>query len=194
MLGVFLDQETTGLDSDKHNVIELAFIVIDLATGEQKASYSSVLAITQEMWNSRDPSSILVNGYTFEEVKNGKSILQVCDEVIQLLQSVQFRRGKGVFICQNPSFDRAFFAKIVDTYTQEKLVWPYHWLDLASMFWALEVKKAVAQKHFAIDETHLSKDAIAHSLGLKPEAKPHRAMQGVQHLFDCYTHMIGFPI
>jgi len=193
MLGIFLDQETTGLSPQKHRVLELAIRIIDLATGKEQGNYCAVIASSQEMWDSRDPMSILVNGFTLEEVLRGKPLEVVCREVIELMSRCGIRRGQSVFICQNPSFDRPFFSQIVDPYQQEKLFWPYHWLDLASMFWALEVKKCIRGQAFELNETALSKDAIAKTFNLAPEAKPHRAMQGVDHLVLCYRHMVGFP-
>jgi DNA polymerase-3 subunit epsilon/oligoribonuclease len=194
MLGIFLDQETTGLSSQKHRVLELAIRIIDLSSGLEQGRYCSVIAEPQEEWDARDPMSILVNGFTFEEVLRGKPLGQVSREVIELMANMGIRRGQAVFICQNPSFDRPFFGQIVDPYLQERLFWPYHWLDLASMFWALEVKKSALEHSFKLDETALSKDAIAKTLNLPAEAKPHRAMQGVDHLVLCYRHVVGFPL
>jgi len=193
MLGIFLDQETTGLDSRKHNVIELAFKVLHLATGEQVGEYSSVIRIDQKEWENRDPMSMLINNLQWDEIERGASLKDVRREVIELLSSLHIKRGNSVFICQNPSFDRPFFSTVVDCYEQEKIFWPYHWLDLASMFWTLEIKKVDKDHPFLLTEGKLSKDAIASAAKLPPEKKPHRAMQGVNHLIQCYEYFVGFP-
>ena len=62
--------------------------------------------------------------------------------------------------------------------TQQELELPYHWLDLASMYWAKiltpqEVNGRVIRYHPSIHIPPLSKDAIAHGLGIPPEEKPH---------------------
>jgi oligoribonuclease len=193
MLGIFLDQETTGLDSQKHRVLELAFKVVNLATGRELATFDEIVAQPKEVWDKRDLSAIQVNGFNWEEVSAGKNEREVADHAEKLLQQVGITRGKAVFICQNPSFDRAFFSHFIDVYRQEKLYWPYHWLDLASMFWALDLKKCKELNIDPPDETRLSKDAIAASYKLPPEARPHRAMQGVEHLLLCYQNVVGFP-
>src|SRR5581483_5871150 len=108
MLGIFLDQETTGLDSSKHRVLEVAFRVIDLETGEEKVSFDSVVLQPKEVWDARDPQSIVINGFTYEEVMRGKSEKELGIEIQKVLQGVGIRRGNSVFICQNPSFDRPF--------------------------------------------------------------------------------------
>lgn len=193
MLGIFLDQETTGLDSSRHRVLEIAFKVVDLTSGEEKASFASVVAQPQEVWEKADPMAIQVNGYTWEEVLKGRSEEVISQEIEALLQKVGITRGKAVFICQNPSFDRAFFSHFINVYRQEKLFWPYHWLDLASMFWALELQKCKESKSPIPGELQLSKDSIAKACSLPPENRPHRAMQGVEHLLLCYRAVVGFP-
>ena len=81
---------------------------------------------------------------------------------------------KALFICQNPSFDRLFFTKIVPTLIQEERLFPYNWLDLASMHWARCIREGAL-----IQEIGLSKDLIARHYAISPEDKPHRALNGV---------------
>ena len=193
MLGIFLDQETTGLDSLRHRVLEIAFVIVDLTTGEEKYSFDSIVGHKQEVWDARDPLSIIINGFTWEElVEKGKSEQELAVEIKKIFKDAGIVRGKSVFICQNPSFDRCFFSQIIDPYTQEKLYWPYHWLDFASMYWTLIVKKSQEAERVVPKEVKLSKDAIALASNLPAESRPHRAMQGVRHLLLCYSHVIGF--
>jgi DNA polymerase-3 subunit epsilon/oligoribonuclease len=192
MLGIFLDQETTGLDSFRHKLLEVAFKVVDLGTGEELAQFQSIVRQPEEVWQARDPNAILVNGFTQAELASGKSEREIGIEIIELFTKLGIKRGKAVFICQNPSFDRPFFSHLVACYEQEKRLWPYHWLDLASMYWALEVKKMQNSSLPMPEEIWLSKDHIAQSLKLPKEASPHKAMQGVDHLLLCYEKVVGF--
>ena len=79
--------------------------------------------------------------------------------------------------------------QIINLKSQEKLKLPYHWLDLASMFFGVNAIK---------DElpwgSGLSKDNIARYLNLPEENSPHRAEQGVDHLILCYDKLIGFQV
>ena len=86
-----------------------------------------------------------------------------------------------------------FFSQIVDPDTQETLSWPYHWLDLASMYWAITMQKAIQHQGPLPWETGYSKDLIAKQYQQPPEASPHRAMNGVTHLLVCYKAVVGFP-
>lgn len=192
MLGIFLDQETTGLDSYRHKLLEVACKIVDLQTGELKGSYESIVFQPQSVWEARDCHAIEVNGFTEQELRYGKPEAAIGKELTDLFTSLHIERGKAFFICANPSFDRPFFYHLIDCYTQEKLNWPYHWLDLASMYWALEIQKAKHHELSLPDKLVLSKDCIAQNLSLAKEEKPHRAMQGVNHLLLCYEHLVGF--
>jgi oligoribonuclease len=193
MLAIFLDIETTGLDPFRHKAIDLALKAIDMTTGDVKGEYQSLVKQPQEVWDQRDPASMKINGYVWDQVVLGKDPSQIRDEIIALFREWGIKRGKAVFICQNPAFDRGFFAHIIDVYTQEKLNWPYHWLDFASMYWALLAQKGMKEKTPFPQSLNLSKNEIAKLHHLPPEGTPHLAMNGVEHLISCYDAVIGLP-
>lgn len=193
MFGIFLDTETNGLDYKKHRLLEIAFKIVDLLSGEIEDQYESIIFQSQETWERSDPASIKVNGFCLEDLKTGKTEKKIKSEIIEVFNLNGITRKTSVFICQNPSFDRVFFSQLIDTETQERLRWPYHWLDLASMFWAVKLLKTKDKRDYYPWEIGLSKDAIASSFKLPPEEKPHRAMNGVNHLLLCYTTILGFP-
>lgn len=191
MLGIFLDSETNGLNPQEHKIIEIAFKIIDLLSGELKASYQSIICQPFEEWQKSDPNSLKINCFTWEEVAKGKELERVAEEVIALFIQWKIKRGSSVFICQNPSFDRAFFSQIININIQEQSQWPYHWLDLASMYWVESIKKG--NQNLYPWKTGISKDCIAAAYHLLPEEKPHRAINGVNHLLLCYESVVGFP-
>lgn len=188
MLGVFLDTETNGLNPFKHKILEIAFKIIDVDNGSLKASFESLISVSQSEWQNSDPESLKVNGFSWNDAKKGRSMGIVAEEIQELFSKHNIVRGKAVFICQNPSFDRAFFSQVFTTEEQEMQVLPYHWLDLASMFWAISITQG--KQPWA---TGYSKDKIAAVYRLPPEAQPHRAMNGVNHLLQCYEAVVGFP-
>ncbi len=193
MIGIFLDTETNGLNSQVHRILEIAFKIVDLTTGEIKEEFQTIVAQPIEAWEKSDQESLRINGFSWEEVSQGKTARQVSQHILDIFSRWGIRRKKAVFICQNPSFDRVFFAQLIDSDTQELLSWPYHWLDLASMFWALSMDKAKKKMGPLPWETGFSKDLIASHYKLPLEAKPHRAMNGVSHLLLCYQAVVGFP-
>lgn len=190
MLGVFLDTETSGLDPFAHVPLELAFVIVDLVSGQELCSYDTLFQVSEEEWASRDLTSVAVNGLTREDLAKGIVPSRAMNEIEALFSNYQINNDRAFFICQNPSFDRPFFSKIIPSYRQEMLRFPYHWLDLASMFWAVQGVKKQMKEPFYV---RVSKDTIAKALGLAPEETPHRAMNGVRHLLVCYKHLVGFP-
>lgn len=192
MLAIFLDMETTGLDFFKHRAIDLAIKIIDISTGNIKYTYQTIVKQPIEVWENRDSTSVEVNGFNWEKVQMGLTEEHIKKEIIQIFSDLGISRGRAFYICQNPAFDRSFFSQIIDVYTQEHLKWPYHWLDFASMFWALLVKQAIQNREPLPIEISLSKNAIAEYYHLPIETCPHSAINGVEHLILCYQTVIGF--
>lgn len=186
MQAIFLDIETTGLDCTRHKPIDVAFQIVDMTSCRLITRYQSLVRQPKAVWELADPTSLLINGYTFEQVSEGKDPEEIGSEIVNIFTSRGIERGKSVFICQNPAFDRGFFMQLVDVYTQERLNWPYHWLDFASMYWALLVNETQSCHGHFPEKLNLSKNEIAKRYNLPEESLPHRAMQGVEHLMSCY--------
>ncbi len=193
MLGIFLDTETNGLNPYVHRTLEIAFKILDLHAGDVKGSYQTVVFQEIHAWEKSDLESLKVNHFTWEKVSKGKPEKTVSEEIVALFSALEIKRNRAVFICQNPSFDRAFFSQMIPTEIQETLRWPYHWLDLASMYWTRCMSTAQKEKTPFPWEIGFSKDKIAASFSLPLEERPHRAMNGVDHLILCYEAVVGFP-
>jgi len=185
MLLIFLDTETTGLDPDKHRTLEIAYKVLDSRSDLAVISYEATVSQPAEVWAEADPESLEVNGFTWEQTLSGKSEKVVASEILNDLNRLELGQKEGVFICQNPSFDRAFFNQMINVDLQRHNGWPYHWLDLASMYWGVQLSQ---NKDFPkqLEESELSKNKIAKRYDLAEEESPHRAMNGVDHLIACY--------
>jgi DNA polymerase-3 subunit epsilon/oligoribonuclease len=191
MRAVFLDLETTGLDPKIHVVIDAAFKIVDINSGRILDQYQAVIKQDDASWKRHDPVSLQINGYTWELIQTGKDPAVVTQEIIEIFKHHEIVRGNSIFICQNPAFDRIFLSQLVPIHEQEKLLWPYHWLDLASMYWALTVKRHVEEQRSLPETMTLSKNEIAKCYHLPPEEHPHLAINGVDHLMDCYQAVLG---
>ena len=189
MKGIFLDTETNGLDWERHSILEIAFIVLNLGTGAHIETYASLIQINEDEFARSDPKSLEFTGITKGDLANGKTRDRVCKEIISICQSHGLKRGEATFICQNPSFDRLFFSSLISPSLQEQLSLPYTWLDLASMYFAREIARGAKPEQIG-----LSKDRIATHFKLPPEKRPHRALAGVEHLILCYEKVVGFPL
>lgn len=183
MLGIFLDLETNGLDPFTHCILEIAYKIVDVSSGTLIDQFESVLAQPLDAWQKSCPASLKINGFSWKELEKGASLPKVKEAILASFQAKQIQRGQAVFICQNPSFDRAFFYQIFSAKEQEAMHWPYHWLDLASMHW----QKQMTQRSFLPWKVGITKNNIANFYQLPDEAHPHRAMNGVNHLLLCYS-------
>lgn len=182
---IFLDTETTGLNPEKHRILEIAYKILDSITGKIVNSYVSIIAQPAEVWAEADPTSLEINGFCWEDLLHGKTEKVVAIEIANDLNYLDLANKSAVFICQNPSFDRSFFIQLIHADLQKHYGWPYHWLDLASMYWTMRLLKTPEDvKKFK--ENDLSKDEIAKHYGILTEQLPHRAMNGVEHLMACY--------
>ena len=190
MRGIFLDIETNGLDNDIHSPLEVCVNIYELHNMTCIAEYSSLDNCSERQWVMQsDPKALLINWITFEEVKDAKMHNEVCEDLAELFLTHEIDKTNSVFICQNPSFDRGFFNQIMPIEIQQELELPYHWLDLASMFWSRIVD--TNRDHIMETPIPLSKDSIAEYLSIPKEEKPHRALNGVRHLISCYRQLFS---
>lgn len=185
MKAIFVDIETTGLDFDVHVPIDIAVAVLDLDDMTSLVTYTACITLDASDWILADKKALEVNGFIPENTLLSKNDWQVGKEIEEFLVKQGVCKDESFFICQNPSFDRPFFLQLISQERMNELNWPYHWLDLASMFWI----KFYGSCYPAPSKLSLSKDSIAKHFGLPPERKPHRALNGVLHLIQCYRYV-----
>ena len=178
---VFLDIETNGLDFSKHVPLEIAILIVD-KYGKHEDYYSTLIECSEEDWMQSDQKALELNGLRESDHILCKKINTVQNDIIRLFDKCFIHKNYANIICQNPSFDRIFFNKIVPCEIMNSFGYPYHWLDLASMFFI----KSFSNPQFKFDEHVLSKDYIASIFSIPPELIPHSASRGVHHLYECY--------
>lgn len=198
MKAVFVDIETTGLDFDRHVAIDIALIIVDLNDYTDVHEYTSCIRCDDSDWWYSDPKALEVNGYnSLNHPKIAQDDWIVSEQIEDFLRRHEIVKGKAFFICQNPSFDRPFFLQLMCHEKMIEMDLPYHWLDLASMYWIkffgsfYPIPSPYCIIPEMASEISLSKDSIAKHLGLSPEEKPHTAIRGARHLLDCYRAVCG---
>lgn len=198
MKAVFIDIETTGLDFDVHVILDIGVVIVDLNDYSQVQAYTSCIRCDTHDWLLADKKALEVNGFTEgNHWQLAKDDWVVSQEIEDFLVKNEIIKGKAFFICQNSSFDRPFFRQLMSQERVEELNLPYHWLDLASMywikfygsFWPIPSANCIIPEYEY--EISLSKDSIAKHFGIPPEEKPHRALNGVMHLIKCYKAISG---
>ena len=80
MLGIFLDTETNGLNAQKNKIIEIAFRIVDVTTGQVLETYQSLVFQEKKEWDQSNRESLNVNGLCYEEVQKGKLPAIVAEE------------------------------------------------------------------------------------------------------------------
>jgi oligoribonuclease len=177
---IFLDIETTGLNPSKDVPLELAITILNADDLSQIYAVDYIIKQDDVILNKLGHIADNIHGISREEIREGYMPYQIFLAVTDAFDFMKISKENAVFLCQNPAFDRQFFNQIFPPEYTNEIGWPYHWLDLASMFWITEQLP---------EYMLLSKDNIAERLGLPPEGKPHRAAQGVKHLIRCYVEM-----
>ena len=190
---VILDSETTGLDASRHQILEIALKVVETGTGEWLGAFQSVVSLSKKEWGDADPKALRVNGFTWRDVQaRGRSRDDIAVDVCALFSRHNLTFSNAFFLCQNPSFDRAFFSQICSPSVQKSCAFPFYWMDFASMHWALTAKEMTVGRR-KLTTIPCSKDGIARFRGLPEETKPHTAMNGVDHLLLLFSKIVGFP-
>lgn len=129
---VFIDTETTGLDCDRHEVLEVALLRIDPKTLQEKGRYHAFFLPL------RDPSEEVakINGYDRNKwIERGARDLS--EEALQAM--IPLLEG-AAFAGQNPAFDRGFIHADFESLEVRLPKMDYHLIDVAVFAWPLFVQ------------------------------------------------------
>lgn len=127
-----LDIESTGTDVTKHEIIQLAAVLLDKKTLKEKKSFNSFVKPLN--WRKRDPEAMAVCNIAWEDVKDAPSIKTV-------LQKFDKTFGKDVIpATYGGNLDVIFLPA---AYRAAKLKYPfeYHTLNIWPLCYAFMAKK-----------------------------------------------------
>lgn len=107
MILTVLDTETTGLDSDIHEIIQIATIsYVVSAEGDRYVTKKFEKKINPEKLHTASEKALEVNGFTLEEWKGSPNAIDVLPEVKQIIE------GSDILVGQNLIFDLKFINEI----------------------------------------------------------------------------------
>jgi CBS domain-containing protein len=123
---LLIDAEFTGLDPKKHDLIQLAGVLLDKKTLKEKKYFTSYIKPTR--WRNRDPKSIEISKLTWETLKDAPKLENVIKEFDRLF-------GHDVTL--------AYYVGILDivylleAYKKAKLPWKfdYHSFNIWGLFY-----------------------------------------------------------
>jgi DNA polymerase-3 subunit epsilon len=165
-----VDIETTGLDSEKHEIIEIAVLVVDLETLEITGKYHA--KVWPKHLETADPRALEMNGYTKEAWRDAKPLKTVLDELNQLAPGAMFAGW-------NVSFDRPFIEKAARD-EDTPLHFDYHWIDIMTIaYWELFSDERIER---------LSLTYVCEKLDI-PFKKAHTAMGDITATLEVYRFL-----
>ena len=130
----FIDIETTGLEPDYHDIIEVAAIRLDPVSLEVRTEMAA--KVRPENPHRIDPMAIEVNQYSPVAWKKARKLQDVLEQLTGILHGC-------IVAGHNVHFDWSF---LLTAYRQFEVVQPevdYHLLDTASFAWPLVISGVI---------------------------------------------------
>lgn len=165
----FVDLETTGLNPHTDEIIEIGVLVYDLKEKTVKEHEVKIRPLYPERM---DPKALEVNGYTEKGWKDAVTL----DEGLRQLEEIC---GGATFLAWNATFDWSFLEKAYHD-TGLEIPFHYHRICVMSIAWA-KVPKEKVQGY--------SLKTICAYLGIAPEPKVHRALNGAKKAAQVYMRL-----
>ena len=174
----FIDTETTGLNPEKHELIQVACILVSASNPEDISTYEVVkefeCKIQPTHIHDADPTALKINKYDPSVWVDAKSL----HEAMTVLSGLT----KGaVMVGHNVTFDWTFLDKAFrQTGVENKM--HYHKLDTISMAFAL--------LHGKEDAEHLSLHALSRYFNITQD-KEHEALSDARSTFELYKKLMS---
>jgi oligoribonuclease (3'-5' exoribonuclease) len=168
---LFTDTETTGLDVNQNEVIEIAAIRTDARLNILDTFEAKVRPLHPE---TAHVTALQINGYNPVEWLQARP----ADDV-----ALDWSRYSNdtTLIGKNIGFDDRFLRKFMREYQQEPR-WHYRLVDLSSIAFVYQMQGALRD---------ISSDALSQYFNIPEEVKPHRAMNGALQSLRLFRELTG---
>jgi len=130
---LILDTELTGLDAEKHEIIQLAGVLLDRKTLKEKAFFNSYIRPVK--WASRDPEAMEVNKLELTVLKEAPDLKKAIRSFAK-----KFNPKKVLLVAYVGWVDKRFLLKAFEK-AGAKWAYDYHYLDIWSLAYASLAKK-----------------------------------------------------
>ena len=129
---LLIDTEFSGFDIGKHELLQLAGVLLDKKTLKEKKAFSSFVRPTR--WPNRDRTCMAVNKISHDTVKDAPSL----KEVIKLFNQTF---GHNLILAAYVGYNDKRF--LLEAYRRAGVKWQfdYHYFDLWGLFYAQLAKK-----------------------------------------------------
>ena len=166
-----IDVETTGLDPNKHEIIEIGAVIFD---DEKIGSLETVnIKVKPEYIELAAKEALKINGYKEEDWKDAVTM----EDAMSILSP---KVNDSVFCAHNMIFDWGFLEAACKKLSI-MLPFNHRKVDLFSLAWAkLDHKK---MKYWNLK-------AICKELEIEPEPEIHRAINGAMTEYEVYKKLM----
>lgn len=168
---VFVDIETTGLDPEIHEIIEISCLIVDGETFEEVGGFTE--KIVPERIGLADPNAISISGYTQEGWQNARSLQEVIQKFAGTVPG-------GIITGWNVAFDWSFLEHALKRLNINS-DFDYHRLDVMSI--------AYGKLFPDLEVTELGLRKIAPKLGIEIDEK-HGAEKDIRATYEVFKKLM----
>ncbi len=168
---VFIDIETTGLNPEEHEIIEIGCLVVNGQTFEVKTKYHARINPKHpDRWDTKAKELI---GYSRRKWSNTKELSNILNKINKLSSG-------GILAGWNVSFDWSFLRKAFEHLSMTPQ-FDYHRIDVMSIAYAALYLKP------KVESLSLRKVAVSFGMSL-PET--HRAMDDIKATYEIFKKIM----
>lgn len=147
MILTVLDTETTGLDADIHEIIQIATIsYVVSADGERFITKKYEKKINPVRLHTASEKALEINGFTLEEWKDSPDATEVMPEIKEIIENSDILVGQNLIfdlnfineICHRNKIEPPNFPPYIDTKSIADRLVNAHWLQRSGMDYLVE--------------------------------------------------------
>lgn len=165
------DFEMTGLDSQKHEIIEIGLVLVDQKTLQIKKILD--LKIKPQNLKTADPKALKIAGYNQKDWDKTVSLEQAIKEYLAIAKD-------GILCSWNVACEWNFLEAALQK-TKLYCTLDYHSLDLFTFSW-------MKLKNFGLKDFGLRH--VCEYLKIEPEPIPHRAINGAMKGYEIFKKLM----
>lgn len=171
---LFIDLETTGLDPTKHEIIEVAALLVDGKTLQIKKEYET--KVQPEHIETADKRALQIVGYSPPAWEKAKPLKTVLLDLNKLAPG-------GMIIGHNITFDWTILEL---AYRRFEIPWAfdYHRLDVLSIAYAHALSDSKIKQ--------LRLEVLSDHFGIKRK-RAHRAMDDIKATYELFRKLVPPP-
>jgi DNA polymerase III epsilon subunit-like protein len=125
---LLIDTEFTGFDINKHELLQLAGVLLDKKTLKEKKHFNSFVRPTPARWKHREKDAMAVNRITLEQIKDAPTLKEV-------IRKFDKTFGHNVIQAAYVGYNDKRF--LTDSYKRAGVKWQfdYHFFDIWGLFY-----------------------------------------------------------